>query len=79
MTLHLTCAFEVIKLTNERVIALYHHFFLQFLHLIEIGQKVHNSTTSRPPVQIYKSLPENSLGFRKGLRTEDGRLGINNR
>ena len=50
MTLHLTRAFEVIKLTNERVIALFHHFFLQFLHIIEIGQEAHNTTTSRPPV-----------------------------
>ena len=32
-TLHLTCAFQVIKLPNERVIALFHHFFLQFLHI----------------------------------------------
>ena len=34
----------------ERVIALFHHFFLQFLHIVEIGQKPHNTTTSRPPV-----------------------------
>ena len=50
MTLHLTCAFEVIKLPNEAVIALFYHFFLQFLHIIEISQKAHNITTSRPPV-----------------------------
>ena len=51
MTLHLTCAFQVIKLPNERVIALYyHHFFLQFLHIVEIGQNAHSTTTSRPPV-----------------------------
>ena len=50
MTLHLTCAFEVIKLPNERVIILFHHFFLRFLHIVEIGQKAHNTTTSRPPV-----------------------------
>ena len=30
--------------------ALFHHFFLQFLHIIEISQKTHNTTTSRPPV-----------------------------
>ena len=50
MTLHLTCAFEVTKLSNERVIALFHHFVLQVLHIVEIGQKAHNTTTSRPPV-----------------------------
>ena len=50
MLLHLTCSFEVITLPNERVIALFHHFFLQFRHIIEIHQKVHNTTTSRPPV-----------------------------
>ena len=38
------------SLPNERVIALFHHFFLQFRHIVEIGQKVHNTTTSRPPV-----------------------------
>ena len=48
MTLHQTCAFQVIKLPNERVIALFHHFFLQFLHIAEIGQKGHNTTTSSP-------------------------------
>ena len=50
MLLHLTCAFEVITLSNERVIALFHHFFVQFRHIIEINQKAHNTTTSRPPV-----------------------------
>ena len=50
MTLYLTRAFEVIKLLNERVIALFNHLFLQFLHIIEIGQKAHNTTTSRPSV-----------------------------
>ena len=49
MTLHLTCAFKVITLPNERVMALF-HFFLQFLHIAEIDQKAHNTTTSRPPV-----------------------------
>ena len=38
MTLHLSCAFNVIKLPNERVIVLFHYFFLQFLHIAEIGQ-----------------------------------------
>ena len=50
MTLHLTCAFQVIRLPNERVIALFHHFFLQFLHIVKIDQKAHNTTTSIPPV-----------------------------
>ena len=45
MTLHLTCAFKVITLPNERVTALFHHFFLQFLHIVEIGEKGHNTTT----------------------------------
>ena len=55
MTLHLTCAFQVIKLPNERVIALFHHFFLQFLHITEICQKAHNTTTSRPlSLPFYK-------------------------
>ena len=49
MTLHLTCAFQVVTLPNERVIALF-HFFLQFLHIVEIDLKAHNTTTSRPPV-----------------------------
>ena len=50
MLLQLTCTFEVITLPNERVIALFHHFFLQFRHIVEIYQKAHNTTTSRPPV-----------------------------
>ena len=49
MLLHLTCCFEVITLPNERVIALFHHFFLQFRHIVEIDQ-AHNTRTSRPPV-----------------------------
>ena len=49
MLLHLTCGFEVITLPNERVIALSHHFFLQFRHIVEIDQKAHNTTTSRNP------------------------------
>ena len=56
---------------NERVIALFHHFFLQFLHTIEIGQKALNTTTSRPPVpcilqilttfNLYSGRPRNGL------------------
>ena len=40
----------MLTLPNERVVALFHHFFLQFLHIVEIDQKAHNSTTSRPTV-----------------------------
>ena len=50
MLLHLICTFEFITLPNERVIALFHHFFSQFFHIIEIDQKAHNTTTSEPPV-----------------------------
>ena len=39
MTLHLTCAFKVTILPNERVIALFRHFFLQLVHIAGIGQK----------------------------------------
>ena len=56
MALHLTCAFQVIKLPNERIIALIHHFFLQFAHIAEIGQKAHNTTTSRPPVPCISQI-----------------------
>ena len=38
ITLELTCALQVIKLSNERVIALFHYFFLQFSHIAEICQ-----------------------------------------
>ena len=31
--------------------ALFHHFFLQFLHIVGIGQKAYNTSTSRPPVR----------------------------
>ena len=47
MTLHLTCAFQVIKLSNENVIALFHYFFLQFLHITE-SVKHHNFKTPCP-------------------------------
>ena len=50
MTLDLTCAFEVIILPNKRVMALFHHFFSPFVHIPEISQKAHNTTTSRTPV-----------------------------
>ena len=50
MTLHPTYAFYVITMPNERVIAFFHHFFLQFLYIVEIDQKAHNTTTLRLPV-----------------------------
>ena len=50
MLSHLTCAFEVITLPNERLVALFITFFLQFRHIVEIDQKVHNTTTSTPLV-----------------------------
>ena len=31
-------------------LTLFHPFFLQFVRIAEIGQKVNNTTTSRPPV-----------------------------
>ena len=71
MLLHLTCTFEVITLPNERVIALFHHFFLQFRHIIEIDHKARNATTSRPPVlcilQILTTLNSYSGRPRVGL------------
>ena len=66
-----------IKLPNEiKVIALFHHFFLQFLHIVEIGQKSHNTTTSRPSVpyilQILTTF--NSYSGRPRMR-----LSVNNK
>ena len=49
MTLLLTCAFQVIKVPNERVIALFHYFFLQFLHIAE-SVKHHNFKTPVPVI-----------------------------
>ena len=34
MTLHISCVFQVSKVPNERVVAIFHHFFLQFLHIV---------------------------------------------
>ena len=56
MLLHLTCAFEIITLPNERVIAPHHHFFLQFRHIVEINQKSH---TLRPPVPFILQILTN--------------------
>ena len=53
MLLHLTCAFEVITLPNERVIALFHHCFLQFRHVIEIDQKVHDGHNFKTPCPMH--------------------------
>ena len=70
MTLRLTCAFKSLhRLMKE--LTLFHHFFLQFLHIIEIDQKAHNTTTSRPPVpsilQILTTFNFYSLRPRVGL------------
>ena len=45
------CSYEpvLLKSLNCLMKELY-HIFLQFLHIVEIGQKAHNTTTSRPPV-----------------------------
>ena len=56
MVLHLTCSFEVIILPNEKVIALLDHFFLQFLHMAKIGQKVHNTRPLIPPVPCISQI-----------------------
>ena len=84
MLLHLTCAFEVITLPNERVIALFHHFFLQFRHIIEIDQKMDNTTTSRPHVpcilqilttfNLYSGRPRVGLSVnnKQWLRFQEG-------
>ena len=75
MFLHVTCAFEVITLPNERVIALFHHTFLQFRHIVEIDQKVYNTTTSKPPVtcilQILATFNLYSGRPRVGLSVND--------
>ena len=87
MILHLTCAFEVIKLPKERVIALFHHFLLQFLHVVEISQKAYNTTTSRPSVpcilqilttfNLYSGRPrvlETSGVVLNSIEKQDGRF-----
>ena len=38
------------------IIALFHHYFLQFLHIAEIGQKAPNTTASRPPVPCISQI-----------------------
>ena len=57
MTLHLTCVFEVIILPNKKVIELFHHFFIQFLHIAEIGQKAHNIRTLIPLAPCISQTP----------------------
>ena len=80
MLLHLTCAFEVITLPNERVISLFHHFFLQFQHIVEIDQKAHNTTISRSPVpcilqilttfNLYSGRPRVGLSVNTSKRSD---------
>ena len=54
---------------------LFHHFFLQFLHIAEIGQKTHNTTNSRLPVpcisQILATFNLYSGRTRMGLLVND--------
>ena len=50
MASHLIYAFEVIILPNEKVLALFHHFSLQFPHIAEISKKSDNIRTLMPPV-----------------------------
>ena len=87
MLLHLTCAFEVITLPNERLVALFHHFFfLQFQHIVEIDQKVHNTTTSTPPVpcilqilstfNLYSGRPRVGLSANNKLKVRQAMVKI---
>ena len=50
MLLHLICTSEVITLPNERVIALFHQFFSQFQHIVEIDQKAHDTLQLQNPL-----------------------------
>ena len=52
MTLRVSCAFEVIKWPNERVNSTFSSLFLTISTyiIVEIGEKAHNTTASRPPV-----------------------------
>ena len=52
ITLHITCAFQVIKLPNERVIAL----FITFSYNFYISLNRSNTTTSRPPVPCISQI-----------------------
>ena len=36
--------------------SVFHHFFLQFLHIAEVGQKVHNTRTLIPPVPCISQI-----------------------
>ena len=86
MLLHLICAFEVIKLPNERVIVLFHHFFLQFQHIVEINQKAHNTTTSRPSVpcilkilttfNFYSGRPRGSISVKNKQKVRQAMVKI---
>ena len=60
--------FLVIKLPNERVIALFHHIFLQFLHIAEISDNTTTSRTSVPSIlqilstfNLYSGIPRMDL------------------
>ena len=55
MTLHLVCAYEVIILPSKSY-STFHHFFLQFLHVAEIGQKAHNTRNLIPPILCISQL-----------------------
>ena len=86
MLLHLTCAFEVITLPNERVIALFIIFSYNFRHIVEINQKVHNTTTSRPPVpcilqilttfNLYSGRPRLGLSVNNNKRVRQAMVKI---
>ena len=88
MTLHLACVFQVITLPNERVIELFHHIFLQFLYIVEIDQKAHNTTSSRPPVScilqiltfnLYSSRPEVGLSVNNKQKVRQATVKISGR
>ena len=75
MLLHLTCAFEIVTLLNERVIALFHHFFITFSYNFDISLKSMKKDITlqlqRPPVpcilQILTTFNLYSGGPRVGL------------
>ena len=69
MTLHLTCAFQVIKLPNERVIALFHYSFLQFLHIAE-------SVNTAAPIPLVPCISQILTTF--NLYSDRPRMGLYN-
>ena len=56
MTSHLICTSEIIKSPNKAVLALFHHFFLQTVHIAEIRRKVHETKTSKLPVPCISQI-----------------------